>query len=113
MKRFFKTWLKVETPNIFYEVYPSASTMPGVYPMFDPSDRVKTMALMSTGVELMNKPITKQVTTTGEIKSTVLVNSYEGNGEIDHVRWYGGILAISSWMNKYLRKQKPSLKLYR
>ena len=64
--------------------------MPGILPMFDPSDRVKAMALMSSGVELMNKPITKQETSAGEIKSTVLVNSYEGNGEIDYVRWYGG-----------------------
>ena len=38
----------------------------------------------------MNKPITKQETVGGEIKSTVLVNSYEGNGNITHVRWYGG-----------------------
>jgi hypothetical protein len=90
LEQFFKEWEEIETPNIFYEVYPSATTMPGILPMFDPSDRVKAMALMSSGVELMNKPITKQETSAGEIKSTVLVNSYEGNGDITHVRWYGG-----------------------
>jgi hypothetical protein len=90
LEQFFKEWEEIETPNIFYDVYPSTTTMPGILPMFDPSDRVKAMALMSSGVELMNKPITKQETSAGEIKSTVLVNSYEGNGEIDYVRWYGG-----------------------
>lgn len=90
LEQFTKIWEEAETPNIFYEVYPGDHTYPGVLPMFDPADRVKSLSLLSSGDELVNKPITKQETLAGEIKSTVFVNGYEGNGNVTHVRWYGG-----------------------
>jgi len=90
LEQFFKTWEQAETPNIFYEIYPGANTLPGVLPMFDPADRVKSIALVSDTDELVKKPITKQINLGTEILSTVFVNSYEGNGSIKKVRWYGG-----------------------
>lgn len=90
LEQFYKTWLEAETPNVFYEVYPGENTLPGVLPMFDPAHRVRSIALVSDTEELVKKTITKQITSDGEILSTTFINSYEGNGNITKVRWYGG-----------------------
>lgn len=90
LEQFSKIWQQSDTPNIFYEVYPGENTFPGILPMFDPAHRVRSIALVSDTQELMKKPITKQTDLDLEILSTVFINSYEGNGNIEKVRWYGG-----------------------
>ncbi len=91
LEQFSKIWQQSDTPNIFYEVYPGENTFPGILPMFDPAHRVRSIALVSDTQELIKKPITKRTDLGSEILSTVFINSYEGNGNIEKVRWYGGL----------------------
>lgn len=93
---FSKTWTAVENPNIFREVYPSATLYPSAttFPMFALTDRVKYISFLdSSNTEVFRKAITTQ---TGTILSVVYISPQELNQTVEKVAWYGGTKATST-----------------
>lgn len=94
LDQFNKTWTSVERPNIFAEVYPSNTLMPGAMtlPMFEPQDRVKYMTLYNATGEFYRKAITKtDASTPGQNVATNFIAPFEANDvQITHIGWIGG-----------------------
>lgn len=89
---FERTWEETDHPNIFKEVYASENLFPSedLYPMFEPSDRVKYVAWFNGGTELGRKQVTKTVATDGQIDTITYLASYEANTTITHLGFIGG-----------------------
>ena len=96
---FTKTWLEPpdDRPNIFEELYPGAGVTPGgIYPMFDPDQRITHMAWYNGATELGRKAVTSQSGTT-TLESIVFVAPFEAAGEtITHFGWWGGWQATTA-----------------
>jgi len=94
LEQFSKTWAISDNPNMFKEVYASASLYPStsLYPMIAYADRVKRVKLLNaSNAVLLNKAITTvNGEETGEVLSTLYVSPNEANGSIAKVSWYGG-----------------------
>jgi hypothetical protein len=91
VSQFYKTWLEIDSPNIFAVVHPGVGLKPGFKPMFAIPDRVKYIAWYNGVTELGRKAITQQTgIDTDEIFSLTFLAPYEANEEITHIGWWGG-----------------------
>jgi len=101
MLNFSKTWVELDDPNLFNDIYPDSGVVPdgGSYPSFDEDDRVKYAALYDVGGEVFRKAVT---TITGQaagskgIITVTLINASEAVDEVvTHIGWWGGVEAAS------------------
>jgi len=96
LESFSKTWTAIEVPNIFYVVYPGASTFPGaaVLAAFETDDRVRFMSWYDGATEMGRKTITSQTgAATDEIVTTTVLGVSDAVGTFTHLGWWGGASA--------------------
>jgi hypothetical protein len=110
LQTFNKTWTSTEQPNIFAVTNPGSSLQPGpnTYPSFDNRTLIKYMSFFVNNVEFFRKPISKTVTTTGQIKTTVFLTPLEANNvNITHVGWFGGMTVTKNLNTGILIDKQP------
>lgn len=107
LKGFTKTWESTDIPNIFKELYASATLYPSttLYPAFAANDRVKYIELLDgSNNVIIRKQVTKQ---TGLLNSINYIAPFEGIGTIAKVRWYGGYWASQTNGSGVLVDEQP------
>ena len=93
---FEKTWTEEEEPNIFYELYPDNGETPGgIYPSFDPDQRVRYLEWWIDGSAAGRKLITDSTgmgeLSVNEIFTLTYLDPGDALGSVTGFAWIGGI----------------------